>query len=222
MISDSCSVGVGNLKLPLNSSVLLYGPPGRDKLLFSLSFVYEGLKNGESGIIVLTDRDPEEQRELFKSINKDISFYEKKNKLIFVDVYSWAEGENVQESKFMVAGPGALNQLVMTLTRAVEKARSPKKGIRIVFDNVSTLLTYSSPEIITRFLQIIGARLENHGTSLFILEKGMHDDKIVTMIQHMTDATVEFEKGKLKISRSAFDTNWLKYSVGSSGLKMSK
>lgn len=214
-------VGVDNLKVPGKSVMLLYGPPGREKLIFLLQFVYYGLQSGEPCIYITTDRSPLEIRNTMNEFGWNVAKY--RDLIIFIDCYSWTTGAR-ETKEFTVPGPSALNQLAIEISKAQAKISRPGKMTRIVFDSVSTLLLYNNPTLIYRFLQIIGARTKKNSIVFYSLEKNMHDEKIVTTIEHITDGTIEFkvEDGKyyLRSLRNEFEIGWKEFKITKNGIRL--
>ncbi len=180
------------------SNVLVIGPPGPEKVGIALKFIEQGLNDGDGSLYITTDVGPKEIEEnsslLAEHANKD---------LIFIDCYSWTLGEQPAGRKdIMVPGPSALNDLSIGIAQAMQKLFKPDKKLRVVMHSLSTLLLYNNPEVVYRFTQITGARLKSsNATTLFLIEEGMHDQKVVTTIKHLVDSVIEVknENGKIML-----------------------
>jgi hypothetical protein len=139
----------------------------------------------------------------------DISVFTNKS-LKFVDCYSWTLGEAASkiEAKgfenrddINVPGPSALNDLSIGITQSIRDT----ENANVIFQSLSTLLLYNSPEIIFRFVQIMGARLKMAGaTTLMHCEAQMHDEKVITTLKHLADHVIEMktENGKTMVQSS--------------------
>ncbi len=193
------------LNFPERVNLLLYGPPSRDKLLFTYIFTYYNLSKGNPVAYITTDKSVFEIKKEMFDLNMNISQFEGKNLFRFIDCYSWSLESKSKESNVIYASsPSALNELAIAISKAKEQIWKPAKPLRLVFNSISTLLLYNRSEIVYRFLQVIGARLKNaDASSLLFLEKGMHEEKVFTTIEHLTDGTIEIddEKKEIKISR---------------------
>jgi circadian clock protein KaiC len=77
-----------------SSSVLLAGSPGTGKTVFTLQFLVEGAKKGESGIYITLEESPDDLRNYAKSFGWDIESYEKKGLITFVQ-------QSVSQKKFI-------------------------------------------------------------------------------------------------------------------------
>jgi len=189
------SIG-GGLKEKTN--VLVIGPPGNEKVALALRFIESAGESGDGMVYITTDVSPSELEEksakIKDMVNKD---------LLFIDCYSWTLGQQQStRNDIVVPGPSALNDLSIGIAQAMQKLFKPEKKLRVVMHSLSTLLLYNNPEVVYRFTQITGARLKNsNATTLFLLEEGMHDEKVVATIKHLVDAVIEVknENGKFMV-----------------------
>ncbi|MCX8200367.1 MAG: RAD55 family ATPase [Candidatus Micrarchaeota archaeon] len=189
------SIGGG---LKEKSNVLVIGPPGAEKVRLALRFIESGAEDGDGAVYITTDSAPaeleEKSRKISELANKD---------LVFIDCYSWTLGaQQTTRKDIIVPGPSALNDLSIGIAQAMQRIFKPEKKLRVVVQSLSTLLLYNNPEVIYRFTQITGARLKNsNAATLFLIEEGMHDEKVVTTIKHLVDAVIEVknENGKVLV-----------------------
>jgi KaiC/GvpD/RAD55 family RecA-like ATPase len=189
--------------IPENSNVLLIGPPGPEKMIISLKMLNASLKAGRKGVYVTTDILPSEIEKKSKAASADVSEFTNKS-LKFVDCFSWTLGEAMpgkkieERSDIAVPGPSALNDLSIGITQSLRE----QENANVVFHSISTLLLYNTPEIVFRFVQIMGSRLKVAGaTTLMHCEANMHDEKVIVTLKHLTDHVIELklEEGKTMI-----------------------
>ncbi len=187
-------------QLPPNSASILVGPPLSGKKQFLYNYMLESLKNKEPVLFIETDTSPEEiKRELVK--NK-IFYGPYANILRFVDCYSQQAGNNVQDTNdtLRISGPLALNEISIAISKIEAEFYKLNPKHRIIFDSLSTLLMYSNPQMVGRFLQIQIAKIKRAGGSvLFTLEEGMHDKKDMITIEHLMNAIIHIKHEKDKI-----------------------
>src|SRR5207249_11153717 len=70
---------------------------------------------------------------------------------------------------------------------------------RLAFRSVSTLIAYLDPTTTFKFLQpFVGRRKRDKAVSLYVIEKGMHEDKEIEMLSSMMDGTFEFKVEQLR------------------------
>ena len=85
------TTGVKNLDLickggfKVGSSILVTGVPGAGKTIFALQFAYEGAKNGEPTLMVLTEESADSVRGYAKGMGLDLTEYEKKGLITLVE-----------------------------------------------------------------------------------------------------------------------------------------
>jgi circadian clock protein KaiC len=71
---------------PKGSSILITGPPGSGKSIFSMQYIYNGVTKGENGVYVYMDSPIELLKEQAKQLGMDFDKLEKEGKIIFVHV----------------------------------------------------------------------------------------------------------------------------------------
>jgi circadian clock protein KaiC len=71
---------------PKGASILLTGPPGSGKSIFSMQYLYNGAINGENGVYVYMDSPLDILKEQAKQLGMDFEKLEKDGKVTFVHV----------------------------------------------------------------------------------------------------------------------------------------
>ena len=187
-------------QLPENSAAILVGPPlsGKKQLLYN--YMLEGLKNKEPVIFLSTDISPEEIK---KELVKNKIFYGPFVKILrFIDCFSHQAGNQVQDTTDTkrISGPLALNEISIALAQLEAEFYRINPKHRIIFDSLSTVLMYSNPQMVGRFLQVLIAKIKNAGGSiLFTLEQGMHKPQDIITIEHLMNAIIHIKHEKDKI-----------------------
>ncbi len=202
---------------PHNSSILVVGPPGVGKSTFLNQFMYTGLDTEEEkGVYLTLDESPDEIRDNAGYFGWD--FDEFGDDFVFIDGYSWREGEDV-DTRFAIKGPSDLNQMNMTLADALSEVGSGNK--RMVLDSVSTLVLYTDPNSAVKFLQVVGAKSKaSNGCLVMALEEGVHDEKTISTLNYVADGMIrmkmEGDKRMLSISRmekTSHSRDWMEYEI---------
>lgn len=188
---------------PKGTAVLLITPPIVETKLFCLEFIHNGLIKDQPGLIITTDESPENLKSKAAQYNWALEKGEQKKYLRWVDCYSINANEEVSsdESVKRLGGPIALSDMAIAVAETQAQFFKLNKYFRYVFDSLSTLLMYSSPDTIYYFLQSIVPKLKvSGGVGFFLLSSGMHDQKVVMTIRHMMDGTMEIDESlNLKI-----------------------
>ncbi len=207
------------------SNILILGPPGPEKTALGLHFINEGLDNKQSCIYTTSDVAPNEIEERAGEMGVDVSSRIGKG-FTFIDCYSWALGTPpVSRQDIQVPGPNALDDMSIAVAQSIqETGKDPKTGPRMVLHSLSTLLLYNNPEITFRFVQITGARLKAAGcTTLYFLESGMHEERMVVTIKHLMDSVVEMknENNKSYLTAPLYGLKkWAEFEVNKKGIQI--
>ena len=174
--------------VPEKSSLLLLGPPKSGKTTFGIQFLFEGLKNNEYGVCILTNNFPEDfvrQFERFGNLNPILQ----NGLLRFVDCYSVHVGISKSNTVFIIRvnGPTALNEISIAMSEILRVL--PINSIkRIVIDSISTLLLYNSPSLVLELVQILNGKAKNSNANLvFLVEEGTHNETDIITLGSMAD-----------------------------------
>jgi len=183
------------INIPQNSASIVISPPLSGKKEFLYNYLQDSLKSKEPVIFLSTDSSSEDiKKDLLKA---KIYYGTYKDILRFVDCYSQQAGNNVQDSEDTkrVPGPIALNEISVVLAQIEAELYKISEKHIVIFDSLSTLLMYSNPQMIGRFLQILIAKIKNAGGSvIFTLEEGMHDPKDMVTIEHLMQAIIHVKR----------------------------
>jgi KaiC/GvpD/RAD55 family RecA-like ATPase len=171
---------------PNPGNVMLLGPTGGEKEAFAHHFAAAADPKKESVFIVNADATPDNIQEKANGIGLDL----KGDHVFYIDCYSQTLGQKKElvptDNCTYVSGPGALNDLSISLNEAIK--RSAGKRIRVIFHSLSTFVLYNPKESITKFLQVVEGRLKNaDATTLFLVEEGVHDKQLLSLLEHGMD-----------------------------------
>jgi KaiC/GvpD/RAD55 family RecA-like ATPase len=205
------STGIPDLDLILEGgylnpgNIMLVGPTGNEKATLAYHFAAAAQKK-ESVIIVNADSSPNSLIKKAASIGLDLSG----ENICFIDCYSQTLGGKKDQEPdkrcIVVQGPGALNDISITLKEALIK--SAGKRIRVIFFSLSTFVLYNPKDSMVKFLQVIEGRLKNaDATALYLVEEGVHDKQILSLMEHGMDEkyTMSESKGKFHFESASVD-----------------
>ena len=176
-------------------NILLFGDPGPLKQLWCQHYTYGELLNGKGCIYMSITSPPEDIRRNFARFNKDITPFEEENLFIFVDCYP-----RRQKSQYISVpvDTSSLTDFGMALSEASQEINSGT-GV-VVFDSLSTLMLYFDPEQVIKFAVNQASKLKEWGwTGIFIVEKGVNDEKIENSLKFLLDGVFEIFEDEFRI-----------------------
>jgi len=210
--------------MPAAGNVLLYGEPLCGKKPLLMQFIYEGLKMNIPGIFVLTDYGFPEWKTMMANSGWDITPYEQNGLLQVIDCYSKQFNPKLVDEGIVtyVEKTTDLSAISVQLSSLQEQMMQVAENHRLGFHALSSLLETNSEESVFRFMQFTTGKFRRSGASaMYVLEKGMHDEKQVKMIEHLMDGVIEFNEDKLHVRGLMGASNfWYSYELGESGMKI--
>jgi len=184
-----------------SKAAVVIGQPLSGKSELLQGYVAAGLKSKQPIILVVTDKSAEQAK---KELLAAKIFYGSQLKII--DCYTKQTNESSKDSADVVrvSGPLALNEMSIALSEIEAELIKRSKSHWIVFDSLSTVLMYTNPPTVGRFVQVLVSRIKKAGGSvLFSVEEGMHEQSAIVTIEHLMDCIIEVKKEKGKIQVKA-------------------
>lgn len=221
--------------LPDKTAIIMHGPVGTGIRVFAQQFLYSGLVLGAHGIYFTSERPGEEIVEDMKFYNWNVDEYVKKKQLIFIDAYTTKYEKSYSTDldilKELVWDVGPSNQLRMVLTKYLERfASSHVAQIRVIIDSLSSLMRTENPEDVVDLFEIIQIAARRYGgIYFFILDRGVHEERLVNTLLYLADGIFEFstrERGSelehtmriQKLRNMIFSTKLIPYIISEEGL----
>ncbi|MEW6036059.1 MAG: RAD55 family ATPase [Candidatus Micrarchaeota archaeon] len=208
--ANRLSTGIPDLDMILEGgyfnpgNIVLIGPSGMEKAAFAYHFAASAGQN-ENAYIICGNSSPADIMNKASTIGINLN----RPNVYFIDCYSSSLG-NVEvksgERVRMVPGPGALNDISLMLNEAIKE--STGKKMRVVFDTLSTFVLYNPQDSIRKFLSVIAGRLKTVGaTAMYLVDEGVHDKQMISLIEHGMDGTytIADKGGKFVLSVPELD-----------------
>ncbi|MHA1710900.1 MAG: ATPase domain-containing protein [Candidatus Freyarchaeota archaeon] len=155
---------------PKGATVLVTGGTGTGKTTFAIQFLVEGLKNGENGLLITCEEEPDRLYREMEQFGWDLKKFEEEGKLVVIDVASTKAGMPTS-TKYREFQPRVAN-IDMDLVMLMGKAIREKNVRRVVVDSVPALaLRVKGAEALRELLFRIYSILERFEcTSVVITE----------------------------------------------------
>ena len=170
-------------QLPRGSQLLLVGPPGIAKTHFALRYFANRMDQSESCVFATTLWSPKQVRSAFSQYSSKSN----KAELLVVDGVTCVTAQASSEP-FAFQNLYDLNTINLILLQAVASAENG----HLCIDNITTLMTYSAPVAVIKFLQILCARVKDMGvTGLYLIESGVQAKEVLSTLRFSVDGVFE-------------------------------
>jgi len=183
---------------PKGSSIILQGPSGVEKELFYMHFLKEGFDSGESVIVVLSTKSPEKFKDRLSAMGLNADELLEQKRLAIIDWYSHKikQIRDVQDEDSILRSSASLTNVSIALEKALSRVEG--KGVRAVVEILSPALKSYALEDVYKLAQGCIAKLDKrNATSLFLLEKEMHDSVKISTLQQPFDGVVDIVREKV-------------------------
>lgn len=175
---------------PQGSTVSLFGPTGAGKTVFCENLAKGVLKNGASCVYVSTERAPADVRSDFRTLRADEVKMETQRRLVFVDGYSWLAGGS--NEMFRVENLANLSELATIIEKAYTYAGH--QGL-LVLDSMSPLCLHNPEVDVTKFLQLLAARIKGWGAiGIFVVQAGVHSEEFYNALAYLVDGMFDLRQ----------------------------
>ena len=216
-MSDLIKIGFTpkeGFQIPRGSQLLLIGPPNVVKTHFALRYLADRLQAKEPATYSTTLWSPRQIRELLDQIGGKQSA----SQLRIADGVSCVTAQASSEP-YSFKNLYDLNTINLVLLQAIADLENG----HLCLDNLTTLMTYSAPLSVIKFIQVLCARVKNSGvTGIYMIEEGVHSKAIVSTLRFTVDGVIEIQdeetKGSLihkvrlaHLRGVRVDSRWLTY-----------
>ncbi len=169
------------------SGILVVGPPSSGKQAIVYSMARQGLEDGEGVILLPTSETGENV----------LASYAMRDNLRVIDCMSRPLGLDITDSAHIkyVNGPADLTGMGVWTGRLLGEFKN--RPVRLCIDSLSTLLMYSSLQVIFRFVHLQNGRVAAAGgLSVGTAEEGMHDPQAMAALRQLYRAALELKEGE--------------------------
>ncbi|WP_135605857.1 RAD55 family ATPase [Methanococcoides sp. NM1] len=217
---------IGGVKEGTN--LMLIGPPmsGKDDLVNTI--IYNGLKEGDSSIIVSTRETGERVLDWFSNNGLDTDTAN----LGVVDCVTKTLGIPALDKDHIkrAASPVDLTGIGVRIGQYFEEFLVQKEapGLRFCINSLSTILMYSNLQTLFRFLHVFTGRVKaSNSFGIFIVEDEMHDPQTVATLKQLFDGMIEIKETDSGYSIRILGitpkpTPWYEFEVDGSNVSIGK
>ncbi len=181
--------------LRTSSNVLLAGPPFSGKETMAWNFLATGIREGTPLIIVTTDKSINDIKHELGKIVSGVEQAEASGMIKFIDVYSRSIQTQTQ-SQYAVTIDNIIN--ISSLLKAVDSITSQmvkeNQCYRLLFTSLTTYVNELDDKLLLKFIQQFAQkRKSENGTSLYFLESGLFDVKVIEAVAYLMDGSISFK-----------------------------
>ena len=200
--------------IPRRNIVLLSGGPGTGKTIFGQQYVYYGLTQGESGIIVALEEHPVQIRINMRQFGWDVRRYEDRGLFAIVDAFTGGIGEAAKRERYVVRAIDDIPTFIDVVRDAIKELNAK----RVVVDSVTTLYI-TKPAIARSIVMTLKKVLSGLGcTSILISQVSVTERGFGGPgVEHAADGIIRLDldevEGELKRSMIIWKMRGTKHSM---------
>ena len=199
-------------ELPPRSSVLIVGPPGSGKTIFSQQLVYQVLKEYKSAIYMASRSQVSSIVSSKKLFNWDVTSYMDNNQLNLVEFRN-------------VTDPTELN---ISLAQVIQECREPLS--LVVIDSLTALMVGIDQGKVMRFTEGLAEKLQDQDVNLLLLATPTAEAQdFLTKLKSLVTCVIEIrleETGTIqryvrifKFLGKKHSTQWFPFEIADSGIQ---
>lgn len=178
-------------RFPDYCSLLISGPPGVGKFDYMMEALRSYLESGHRVLFVCIDVSPSEVQKYIQRRGGDLSQYLGRS-LLFVDCFTPSISDEVsleREGTILVSSFSNLEGMGMAIAKAAERLSVP---IKVLFYTISTLFLHNSPQSLSKFFQIVSARVKTQmGLILYACHEGVNEERQENLLRSLVDGVIE-------------------------------
>lgn len=216
-----------------NAQILLFTETGSMGEILPLQILDFRLKQGDSGLVLDLDLPTARIREWLGRFNFKIEELEEEKKFFLVDGFTNLYGKLQSEEEFVIDEPRDLLRLNSYLYNVIQSMKENKSNYFNVCFMSNVML--SKGRDIDKIINLIYKSkilLSECGTSIFVFNKGILDEKSISTLKHIFDYVIELKVFKaqerykrfLRVSKSPtldYIDDLIPYELGKTGITLS-
>jgi KaiC/GvpD/RAD55 family RecA-like ATPase len=200
-----------------SSLILMAGESGTTKEVLCTRYIEDGIRKGETVLVVLFAHSAEDYIEQLKADIVGLQTHIDTAKIHFIDSLSYRSvPEEKTKNTFFLEHASDL----LTLSVTINELSKNSKKLRVVFDQLAILMLYNKPMQVLNFLQTLAARIRQRKQSaLLLLDSGVIDEQTENTLHAIVDMVVETQRKedpeginqlvRIKFARDEYEPRWV-------------
>lgn len=183
------------VEVPAGTCLLVTGPPLSGTTRLGTAALVAGHADGGATVAVTTEEPGGDVRDRFERFAGPA--YDADRFAVVDCTGGPSDGLREDGPDQRVSSPSDLTGVGIALTRALNGLDGGEAGYRLLFDSLSTLLSYRDGETTFKFAHTVCSRLREAGAlGLFTFDPGAHDDRTANTLRRTFDGAVELDPGE--------------------------
>jgi KaiC/GvpD/RAD55 family RecA-like ATPase len=214
-----------NASIPDSHTTVIAGNTGSGKSVVLESLAFQSLSTGRGCVYVTNVELPSDVRATMKSIGLDVSEFEDRGRLVFIDCYSSLSGSASKERR-STSSVTDLTALGVQITQAMEEIGGTAD---VCFDALTPLFSVLKTEYVLNFLQSIGARVKSSDGGLSTTIGTTVEKDAVTKVEEVADCVIEThlsegrggQRRRLRVKKlrgHPYVDSWARFTIGDQGI----
>ncbi|MEM2133508.1 MAG: ATPase domain-containing protein [Candidatus Jordarchaeaceae archaeon] len=215
-----------------NAQVLLLTETGTMGEILPLQIMNFRLKRGDYGLILDLDLPPMRIREWLKFFNFKFEEFEKEKKFFLIDGFTNLYEKLQSEEEFIIDDPRDILHLNAYLHGTIRFMREYGHSFNVCYLSNIMLSKGRDVDKIINWVYKSKILLSEFGTSFFVFNKSMLDNRIISTLKHIFDYVIELKilevnnsyKRFLRVSKSStldYVDDLIPYNLGEKGIELS-
>ncbi len=183
---------------PTGANIMVEGVPGAGKSVIGLTYLYQGIKEGDTCVYLYSKETIDDIKNGFKSVGYDVPTLDKNKDFFFIHI---GQNETKNTKNMFNINTDDLNMILETLDNIITKSKAP---VRCVINIISELMMLWKPQTVYQFIAKLTENLKTSKvTTIFLIEEGMHEEKDIISMEQLMDGVIKLmtEEEGMKIEK---------------------
>lgn len=188
---------------PSHAQVGIIGPTfiGKETVLYA--FLAEGLRRGESALVVAVSRSPADIAQELAPLLPELTDVEAQGRLLWIDAFAGEGASAGPEGTGEIKGPGDYTGILTAVAKSVQRLQARGAPFRVAYVSLSSSLTQHDERSGFAFVRNLLALLRpSDAATVYSIDRGVIDERQLEELQAALDGGVLFQRAGGKTSLS--------------------